>query len=95
MLSEARKTRKAIETICRQVIEKETSNCLRLKKCTLISKTNQGKFSVKLAGEGEIIDVPFSSTVQDAQIDDTLWLLIISNNLSNAIAWEFVDFKAK
>ena len=95
MLSEAKKIRKSIETICRQVIEKETSDCVRIKKCTLVDKTSQGKFTVRLAGEGDTIDVPFSSTVQNAQIDDTLWLLIISNNLSNAIAWEYVDFKAK
>lgn len=95
MLNEVKQIRNAITKICEQVIEKKTSDCVRIKKCTFKGKTSQGKFSVQLAGEGEIIDVPFSSSVQNAQINDTLWLLIISNNLSNAIAWEFVDFKAK
>lgn len=93
MLNEVKQIRNAITKICEQVIERKTSDCVRIKKCTLVDKTSQGKFTVRLAGEGDTIDVPFSSTVQNAQIDDTLWLLIISNNLSNAIAWEFVDFK--
>lgn len=95
MLNEVKQIRNAITKICEQVIERKTSDCVRIKKCTLVDKTSQGKFTVRLAGEGDTIDVPFSSTVQNAQIDDTLWLLIISNNLSNAIAWEYVDFKAK
>lgn len=95
MLNEVKQIRNAITKICEQVIERKTSDCVRIKKCTLVDKNSQGKFTVRLAGEGDTIDVPFSSTVQNAQIDDTLWLLIISNNLSNAIAWEFVDFKTK
>lgn len=95
MLNEVKQIRNAITKICEQVIEKKTSDCVRIKKCTLVDKTSQGKFTVRLAGEGDTIDVPFSSTVQNAQINDTLWLLIISNNLSNSIAWEFVDFKTK
>ncbi len=96
LLSETQSLKKAIREVAKEVIKEETRDCLRLRKAIVIAAPLGNSCTVRFVGEDSSsggITIPYSSKVADAQVGDSVWVLIIYNSLRNAIAWEKGDFQ--
>ena len=89
-LKDSRDFRLAIESIAREVCQKETRDCLRLYKATVTVTAAEGgsEMGVKLVGDSTDLFLPYKSTVSDATLGSTVWVAKIYGSWRNAIVWD-------
>ena len=95
VLSETQAFVQAIKKICKETIKEETRDCLRVKKAVIIAAPSGSSCQVRFVGEDAAsggITSPYSSEVAQAQVGNSVWVLILYGSLRNAIAWKRGDF---
>lgn len=95
LLADAKEVRSAIAAIVRDEIQKQTSDCFRVRKATVYASPNSttGICRVQLIGDDTILSLPYSSAVSSVSPGAVVWVAVLGNSMRNAIVWERADFR--
>lgn len=92
IISDSAKIRQSIRKIVKQVLEEETKPCFRLYKAQIKGLPNGKTCEVQIVGDENTINLPYSSSISGAAVNDMVWVATIYNSFSNAIVWQPIDF---
>lgn len=94
ILDQARDLRGSIRKIVEDVIKNDPRfmRTWQVQRAVVTSAASLYKMGVKLAGETASVYLPYSVTVKDATIGQSVYVAMIGGRLSNAIVWDYADF---
>ena len=99
LLSDAKEVRSAIAAIVRDEIEKQTGDCLRVRKAIVQTAPNGSVCGVQLMGDlnrngmPKVINLPYSSKVSSVSVGSVVWVAVLGPSMRNAIVWETANFR--
>ena len=86
------KVKKVLDKIVGNIVDNKTKACLRLYKAKVISAPTGQTCGVELVGDNKTFNLPYSSMVNNLQVNDLVWVATIYNSFSNAIIFAPIDF---
>ena len=91
--NDSRELKSAIEAVCREAIQKETKECFRVYRATVVKgpytdPTLGDVCQVVLVGDESVLTLPFSKSTSSMRAGDSVLVATISDTFRNAIVWE-------
>lgn len=87
IMSKSEAVRRAIEAVCRDVIRKETKNCLRVYEgIVTATDTPNGKADVRLVGQDESLTMPYVSGLSPS-VGDAVMVAVPYGSWRSAFVW--------
>lgn len=93
ILSDAADFREAITSVVRDEIEKQTRDCMRVRKAVVTSAPNGSVCGVRFVGDDTVLSLPYSSAVSSVSVGDAVWVAVLYGSLRNAVVWETAKFR--
>lgn len=88
VLSKSASMREVIEGVCRDVVQTETKNCVRVYKAIVTASNPAGTtVTVKLAGEDTTLTIPRRSDLEVSSGDAVL-VAVLFGSWRNALVWD-------
>lgn len=94
ILVESAKLKKNLEQLIEKVVESQTRSSFRLYKAIVVVPPNlkTGKCAIRLVGENTILNLPFTTAVNNCLKNDIVWVGVPYNSFRNAIVFTNKDF---
>ena len=92
-LNKSQRIKQLLTDLIGEVVKEATKECFRVYKAKVISAPNGSTCSVRLIGDTETLDLPYSSKVASVSVGQVVWVATLYNNFRNAIVWETYNFR--
>ncbi len=97
VLKKAEKIKLELTRLIKKTIKEDTKECFRVYPAIVVTAPNKetGICVVKIIGDQTELSLPFSDTVQNADVGDMVLVATVSDSFRNAYVWNMYDYSGQ